>query len=114
MGSDSGDNEWINDGDHDPRKDKKCMLEAAGRYTPRVGNTDLPGVGIHDWENITKYEPTNRRQGTAQDVHFSTRALILGHQIVVSNFSQPIFIKFHTEIAYETLQYLNFVIGQKN
>ena len=30
---------------------------------------------------------------------FSTRALILGHQNVLSHFSQPIFNRFHIEIA---------------
>ena len=52
------------------------------------------------------------RRGPSQDVHFSTRSLIWVHQKVVrQNFSQ-FYNKFHIKTVDDTIQSLNFVVGQ--
>ena len=43
---------------------------------------------------------------------FSTRALILVHHKVVSQFYQPFTNRFHIETDYDTIQYFNCVVGQ--
>ena len=54
-----------------------------------------------------------RRQGPAQDFHFSMRSLILWYQKVVSHFLNQFSIKFYIEIAVDKFQFLYCVIGTK-